>query len=237
MPSSLSVTTATLAVLPGADANGPPWFAVLRAVVEQVGEDLCEPRAIRFDPHRGRGLGNLESMAGLCDHRTARFSGILNRRRQVHRRALQLHLAGRNPRDVEQVVDQPHHLADLPLHDRARAGDRLGVVFRHAHDVESRADRRQRVAELVGERGEEFVLAAIGLLQRLDRAMPLADVNAESVEHLRLAVGAVGRLAAAFHPDPGAGRMPDPKFDRVVFVLVERLLYDLRDVRAIVWRE
>ena len=78
--------------------------------------------------------------------------------------------------------------ADLALHDLARGGRHLLIVAGGAQDVEARADRRERVAQLVRERGEEFVLAAIGLLQRLHRAHALGDVDAESVQHRRLAV-------------------------------------------------
>ena len=58
-----------------------------------------------------------------------------------------------------------------------RGCDAAGLA-RRAQDVQARADRRERVAQFVRERRQEFVLAAIRLLQRLDRAPPFGDVDA-----------------------------------------------------------
>ncbi len=55
--------------------------------------------------------------------RRRRLDGLGRGRRQVERRAAQLDLALRDPRQVGQVVHQPHHLLDLPLDDVARLRD------------------------------------------------------------------------------------------------------------------
>ena len=112
------------------------------------------------------------------------------------------------------------------------------VVAGGAQDVQPRADRRERIAQLVRERGEEFVLAAIGFLQRLDGAHAIGDVDAESVQHRRLAVGAVLRAAARFHPPPFAGlRVLELELDRVVLPRGERLVDRLRQPLAIFGRD
>jgi hypothetical protein len=64
------------------------------------------------------------------------------------------------------------HLPKLALDDAARVlVDRR--VLGELHDLQRVADRRQRVAQLVGERGEELVLAAVGVAQRLLGDAPL----------------------------------------------------------------
>ncbi len=55
-----------------------------------------------------------------------------------------------------------HHLAN-PL------GGRI-VLARQAEDLQRVPDRRERVAELVGEHGDELVLAAVRFLERLGGA-------------------------------------------------------------------
>jgi hypothetical protein len=69
--------------------------------------------------------------------------------------------------DVEQVVDQPRHVRDLAI-DHV-AGPRHGRLRRPepAQDVDGVADRGEGVAQLVGEDGQKFVLAPVGLAERL----------------------------------------------------------------------
>jgi hypothetical protein len=81
--------------------------------------------------------------------------------------ALELDLAARDPRDVEQVVDQPRHVRDLALDDRARVDRLLAVRLDVIEDEQAAADRAEWVAQLVREHREEIVLAAARLAQRL----------------------------------------------------------------------
>ena len=81
--------------------------------------------------------------------------------------AAQLDPAARDAADVEQIVDQARHVADLALEHLGRRAERSVAVAaaadrrtQHLHRV---ADRRQRIAELVRQRGQELVLAAVGL--------------------------------------------------------------------------
>ena len=82
----------------------------------------------------------------------------------------------RDARDVEQVVEQPRHLPHLPLDDAADVAQRGVVGQRQAQRRHAAADRRQRVAQLVGEHGQELVLAAVAVAQRLLERLALADV-------------------------------------------------------------
>ena len=75
----------------------------------------------------------------------------------------QLELAARDARDVEQVVEQPRHVIDLavdhvaaPTSTAPRSRAAVLLIVRRV------ADRRERIAQLVRQRRQELVLAAIG---------------------------------------------------------------------------
>jgi hypothetical protein len=78
----------------------------------------------------------------------------------------QFQLAAAHARHVEQVVHQPHHVRELAVHHVARARRHRRQFAHPAQDLQPRADRRQRIAQLVRERGDEFVLAPVGLAPR-----------------------------------------------------------------------
>ena len=81
--------------------------------------------------------------------------------------ALQLHLAAGDPRHVEEVVDEPGQVGDLPLDDLPGPLRLLAAGHRAAEDVEAVSDRRERIAQLVGEHRQELGLAPVGLGQGL----------------------------------------------------------------------
>jgi hypothetical protein len=64
-------------------------------------------------------------------------------------------------RDIEQLVDQPHHMGQLSVHRVADVGSAvsLGIL---AQDIQPIAQRRQRIAQLVGQGRQELVLSAVG---------------------------------------------------------------------------
>ena len=69
----------------------------------------------------------------------------------------ELDLAAADPRDVEQVVDQPRELPDLPLDDLAAPV--LDVLGLRVHqELDGVGDRGQRIAQLMGQHGQELVL-------------------------------------------------------------------------------
>ena len=68
-------------------------------------------------------------------------------------------------RDVEQIVDQPHQVTDLALDDLLLAVGR--DVAPQLHELERGDDRRQWVAQLVAQHGQELVLGPVrGLRDR-----------------------------------------------------------------------
>jgi hypothetical protein len=97
----------------------------------------------------------------------------------------QCDLAARDAGNIEQIVDQPGQMDDLPLDDFLRPTyPRLGR-FQAGEDMGGVADRRQRVAQLVAEHGEKLILAPVRLDQGLLGQLELADVlgGAETAEH------------------------------------------------------
>src|SRR4029079_2361227 len=83
----------------------------------------------------------------------------------------------------------------LPCHDRARLVKRY-IPLAKPHRFQSVADRSQRIAQLVGQRGQELVLAAIGLFERLFGTNSLGDINGHSSDEGRLSIGPWNRKLA-----------------------------------------
>jgi hypothetical protein len=94
--------------------------------------------------------------------------------------------------------------------ERERVGAQLGVLLGEAQELERVGQRRQRVPQLVRERREELVLAAVDLAQILLRLEPqplglvaleeLPDLRAGGVDHLeQLAVGLADPAAEELH--------------------------------------
>ena len=122
-----------------------------------------------------RGFVDDQLVAGRVDQRPARLDGA--RDHLTERDALQpeLDLAAGDARDLQQVVDQPDHVVDLPVHDLERRLER-SLGLRQRQRLQRVANRRERIAQLVRQRGQELVLAPVGLLQRGIGALAGADV-------------------------------------------------------------
>jgi hypothetical protein len=98
------------------------------------------------------GIGHLQRLG----HQVVEFGG----------QHAQLHLALAHARDIHQVVDQLRELVGLALHHRAARGQLGGFHARLAtQHLQRHAQRSQRVAQLVRQRGDELVLAFVGDLQ------------------------------------------------------------------------
>jgi hypothetical protein len=119
-----------------------------------------------------------------CDawHRAAaaRSPPRRHHRFQIDVVLLELELPARDARYVEQIVEQQRHALHLARNDFA-APLALAVVGRvGVEDAHCIADRRQRIAQLMCQRGEELVLAAIGLEQRALGVLEPRDVEVDT---------------------------------------------------------
>ena len=112
----------------------------------------------------------------LIDHRTTRIHDVLYHPRQFHPLLAQLQLAGRNPARIEQVIDQPHQLVQRLLHHGSDILGGVRVVLGQLKNFQTAADWGKRIAQLVGQHGEEFVLSPVTVLQRFFHSAPLGNV-------------------------------------------------------------
>ena len=172
-------------------------------------------------------------MAPGVDYLPARFECVGDDVPQIDRLAAQRDLTGRQPRHVEEVVDQPDQVLDLPLHGLAHLTRDLDVVVRQCLHGEGVADWRERISQFVRQHGQELVLAVIGLAQGLFGPPPVVHVDDGSVPPgdraariaLRQRAGqlpAVGAVHAAQpilsleRPLGLAGKIPQPQLARYV---------------------
>ena len=102
-------------------------------------------------------------MPGGLDHRPAGFDGAMDHGRQVLAFLPQLDLAAGDARDVQQIVHQPHHVQQLAVHHLAGPLPADRVVGGHADQLQRGPDRRQRIAQLVGQDRQELVLLPVGV--------------------------------------------------------------------------
>ena len=70
-------------------------------------------------------------------------------------------LAAADAGNIEQVVDQTHHMAELPLHHVAGPAGAGGVVQVNVEQVQPGRHCRQRVAQFMRQGREKFILAPV----------------------------------------------------------------------------
>ena len=104
-------------------------------------------------------------MLPLLDERPDGLDGTVEDRADVDDFLAKLNFPSADAGDVEQVVNEPGELFDLPLDDLRGPLERL-VKFGLSCDEHGVADGGERVSELVGEHREELVLAAVRLAQQ-----------------------------------------------------------------------
>ena len=145
------------------DRNRDPAarLRVLRRIGKQIADDLRDPREIVAQmQRRGRQL-DLQRVTHRIDLRARRFDRHLDHARNINRLNAKLDLAAIDPRDVDQIVDESNEQIELPANQAARPCRPRRGGFIGVEDMESVADRRKRIAQLVREHGEEFVLAPV----------------------------------------------------------------------------
>ncbi|MCY1506402.1 hypothetical protein D9M68_406510 [compost metagenome] len=151
----------------GDDADGRLRRRELRRVQDQVLHHLHQPDLVGV--HRDRcGVGLHRDVLRLgLERRPCRLGGERDHFFELQRPGAQLDAPGVDAADVEQVVDQPAQVRDLAF-DQAQApvGQRR-VAGRQPHRRQRAVHRRQRVAQLVRQRGQEFAHALARALQLL----------------------------------------------------------------------
>ena len=88
---------------------------VLAGIREQIFEDLRNPHAVDLDHRLGVRQLDRQRLVSLINLRTHRVDRSLNHRAEPDRLKAQFDLALRDARDIEQVIDQPGHMGNLPI--------------------------------------------------------------------------------------------------------------------------
>ena len=150
------------------DADAAALVGVLGGIVDQVGKYLRQAQRVGAERRLVDGECHLQRVLRPLYVRTAGLDGALQHRHQVGGFGPEFDLASVDAGDVEQVVDQARQLAYLALYQVQRlAQASAGVcLFAQPQHAERIADRRQRIAQLMRQRGQEHVLGTIRLLQR-----------------------------------------------------------------------
>ncbi|KAF1858502.1 hypothetical protein Lal_00015019 [Lupinus albus] len=173
---------------------------VLGRVGEQVRDHLHEARVVAVHRHGHVGQPHVEAVAARVDERADLFGGFRDDAAQVGRLLGHGDEPARDARHVQQVVHDVAHVRDLARDDVADLlHARLARICQAQH-VGRAGDRRQRIAQLVRQHGEEFVLAPVGQLQGFFRALAFRDVDGDDVHDGAAAVRAEAEAAA--HVDP-----------------------------------
>ncbi len=139
-------------------------------------------------------------MLAARDQRPTGLDRLLDDVAHVDRRELQHDLALIDSIDVEQVVDEPDQVRRLAT-DHLDGVGRMPLLaeVRAAQDLDGRADRSERIAELVREDRKELVLVAIRRAQLILGSAPLGDVRHRDHAAPRVAVGVAHGPGAEQH--------------------------------------
>ena len=159
--------------------------------MQQVLQHLRQAGRIGDQFDRAGRQHHLHGLAALPDRGLDRVHRSAHPRAQVHRLGAQLDLAAGDAADFEQVVDQAGELIGLAHGHRQRGAVGAGQRLAARQQPVRVGQRRQRVAQLVGQHGKELVLAPVGLGQRRGGGMQLVEV-------------APGLVLALAHPQAGA---------------------------------
>ena len=177
-----------------------PRFREFRGVLQEVADHLREAVPVPVDEEGRRRRLELDPHVARIEEPLMVFERTAHELVELESLPLQVHLAPRDSRRVEQIVDEAGQLIDLPRDDRLRRA-RLGTARgRPAEDVQGALDGGERIPELVGEHGHELVLAVIGFEDRRLGHLEIVDVRRVTEPPEDFAVGVAYRQRAAQKP-------------------------------------
>ena len=97
-------------------------------------------------------------MHALLDDVAARFQRVRDSRGEIDRLFTKLDLSAGDPRDIEQIFEQPRQVPHLAI-DNLPGLLHMGIAgFAHADDLRRDSDRREGVAQLVSQHRQKLVL-------------------------------------------------------------------------------
>ena len=104
-----------------------------------------QARRIALDPHGVFGEVGGEGDLGRLDVAAGIGGDLAHQSDEIDRFGVQVNLTAQNPRDIQEVIDDPPHVAGLPQDNRQHL---LGVVVagqREAEDLGGIADGGERI--------------------------------------------------------------------------------------------
>ncbi len=108
----------------GIQPNTAAGIGVLSGVIEQIGEDLLQPRGVGHQAHGVVGKRDGELVLPSGDQRIDSGHCAADGPLQLDRFLTKLDLAARDARNVEQVIDEARHHLHLPSENLARGRTR-----------------------------------------------------------------------------------------------------------------
>ena len=104
----------------------PPALVYLAALVSRLANTCVSRTASPATVIGSVGMSTVSSCPAASSDRAAGVDGRAHDGREIERFALDVDQAARDARHFEQIVHQPHEVADLALHDRASPARRRG---------------------------------------------------------------------------------------------------------------
>src|SRR5512132_3988154 len=130
---------------------------VLECVVQKIVDDLCQANRIGQDVQRFGLQIHFELVSSAFGERPRGVYGLTDQRRDLDLALAKLDAVMRDPAQIEQVVDEPYELLQLPLHRVERTGNEGALIIAAFQNLQRATHRRQGVAKLVRKRRQEFV--------------------------------------------------------------------------------
>jgi hypothetical protein len=159
---------------------------VLRGIADEIRLNLLQACGIADDVHRL--IRHVDRQVGLAldEKRPQRLDRGARRIAKIEQRIAQDDAAVRDPRHVEEIVEQPGHVLRLTVDDLCRlatASVERRLQFEHARRAQ---DRRQRIAQLVRQHRQEVLAPLRRFLQVSFGLAPFRDVEErdDGADHL-----------------------------------------------------
>ena len=147
------------------DRDSAAGLGILGRVVEQVRDDLFQTGRVAVDPERLGTETGREFVPERFDQGKRCLDGVVDDRVEVDGILAKLDLSARDPRDIKKIFEQSRHMVDLAPCDIERFFDQGVPPHLQANDLQGIRQRRQRVAQLVGQHRQKLILALTGLLK------------------------------------------------------------------------
>ena len=156
-----------------AERDRPAGGGVLRRVVQQVADHLDQAHAVAADADVRAAHIDLQRVAMGLDQGLGLLDSASHDGAELRLVSLDRHQPARDARDVEQVVDQGLQVVDLADDHLAGAPHDPLVGDLQAQGLGGGGNRGQRIAQLVRQHRQEFILGVV-LVFRLAPRLALA---------------------------------------------------------------